>query len=246
VWVALSNGDGTFQAPRFVLADLGYKSGWRVDLHPRFLADVTGDGRADIIGFGNAGVWCALGDGEGHFPLAQFTLPDFGRDSATRTKVIPLALLQAKFDEFFNARPRPLFRFELHGTTFGQSSLFTYFDDPTSGYRLHGEPKDLGHLEFDPPGLPNPNFHFSHFNSHSITLNATVGAAAGSEIRIGFETRGEEIDFIEYDVLTSRALHGWAPSFDPVAGVVSSRSGYCPEFLGDTLSSLPSSSSVRR
>ena len=28
-----------------------------VDQHPRFLADTTGDGRADIVGFGNAGVY---------------------------------------------------------------------------------------------------------------------------------------------------------------------------------------------
>jgi hypothetical protein len=33
--------------------------GWRVDMHPRFLADVTGDGHADIIGFGDAGVYVA-------------------------------------------------------------------------------------------------------------------------------------------------------------------------------------------
>jgi hypothetical protein len=31
--------------------------GGRVDRHPRFLADTTGDGRADIVGFGDAGVW---------------------------------------------------------------------------------------------------------------------------------------------------------------------------------------------
>jgi hypothetical protein len=31
--------------------------GWRVDQHPRCLADTTADGRADIVGFGYAGVW---------------------------------------------------------------------------------------------------------------------------------------------------------------------------------------------
>ena len=57
VWTALSNGDGTFAAPRVVLADFGAEAGgWQVDKHPRFLADITGDGRADIVGFGDAGV----------------------------------------------------------------------------------------------------------------------------------------------------------------------------------------------
>ena len=37
--------------------NFGYVAGgWRVDRHPRFLADVTGDGPADIVGFGDAGV----------------------------------------------------------------------------------------------------------------------------------------------------------------------------------------------
>jgi hypothetical protein len=68
VWTALSNGDGTFQAPRFVLGDLGFNAGgWRVEKHPRFLADITGDGRADIVAFGDAGVWTALSNGDGTF-----------------------------------------------------------------------------------------------------------------------------------------------------------------------------------
>jgi hypothetical protein len=28
-----------------------------VERHPRLVADVTGEGRADIVGLGNAGVW---------------------------------------------------------------------------------------------------------------------------------------------------------------------------------------------
>jgi hypothetical protein len=45
-------------APQLVVRNFGYDAGgWRVDRHPRFLADTTGDGRADIVGFGNAGVW---------------------------------------------------------------------------------------------------------------------------------------------------------------------------------------------
>jgi hypothetical protein len=37
--------------------------GWTsADRFPRQLADVNGDGRADIVGFGDAGVWVALVD----------------------------------------------------------------------------------------------------------------------------------------------------------------------------------------
>ena len=79
VWTALSNGDGTFQEPKFVLADFGVNAGsWQVDKHPRFLADLTGKGRADIIGFGDAGVYTALSNGDGTFQEAKFVIANFG------------------------------------------------------------------------------------------------------------------------------------------------------------------------
>src|SRR5438270_11188995 len=59
VWTALSNGDGTFRGPHFVVNNFGIDQGWQVAKHPRFMADITGDGKADIVGFGDAGVWVA-------------------------------------------------------------------------------------------------------------------------------------------------------------------------------------------
>lgn len=41
VWVSLSNGDGSFRAPVKVVSDFAYTAGgWRVERHPRFLADL--------------------------------------------------------------------------------------------------------------------------------------------------------------------------------------------------------------
>jgi hypothetical protein len=63
------------------LRDFGYDAGgWRVEMHPRTAADVNGDGRADIIGFGSAGVITALSTGSG-FNNAQFVLQNFGYDA---------------------------------------------------------------------------------------------------------------------------------------------------------------------
>jgi hypothetical protein len=82
VYVALGNGDGTFQPPQFVLANFGEQAGgWHVDKHPRFLADLTGTGRADIVGFGDAGVYVALGNGNGTFQDAQLVVADFGAEA---------------------------------------------------------------------------------------------------------------------------------------------------------------------
>jgi hypothetical protein len=58
VYVSRAQAGGTFETPQLVVHNFGYDAGgWRVEQHPRFLADVTGDGRADIVGFGNDGVW---------------------------------------------------------------------------------------------------------------------------------------------------------------------------------------------
>jgi hypothetical protein len=79
VWVALNNGNGTFQAPQLVVANFGYNAGgWRVEKHPRFLADLTGDGRADIVGFGDAGVYVSLNNGNGTFQNPVLAVANFG------------------------------------------------------------------------------------------------------------------------------------------------------------------------
>lgn len=83
-WVCLGNGDGSFQAARFVLAELGFNMGWRVENHPRFLADLTGDGRPDIIGFGDTGIWVALNAGGGNFQAARFVSTDLGFNTGWR------------------------------------------------------------------------------------------------------------------------------------------------------------------
>jgi hypothetical protein len=43
---------------KLVLEDFGYNSGagWRVEKHPRFIADLTGNKVGDIVGFGDDGV----------------------------------------------------------------------------------------------------------------------------------------------------------------------------------------------
>ena len=75
MWTAIGNGDGTFQ-PAHSGCRLRCDSGWRADLHPRFVVDLTGDGKADIVGFGDDGVWTAIGTGDGTFQPAQFVAAD--------------------------------------------------------------------------------------------------------------------------------------------------------------------------
>ena len=54
---------------------------WKSNDHfPRELADVNGDGKVDIVGFGGTGVYLALGNGDGSFKPIVADLQAFGSD----------------------------------------------------------------------------------------------------------------------------------------------------------------------
>jgi FG-GAP-like repeat len=79
VWVSRAQADGSFDGPTLRVANFGFNAGgWRVDQHPRFLADTNGDGRADIVGFGNAGVWVSRAQADGSFDGPTLVVANFG------------------------------------------------------------------------------------------------------------------------------------------------------------------------
>jgi hypothetical protein len=86
VYSSLSNAAGGFSSPTLVSTSFGYDlqaGGWTSNDHaPRLANDVNGDGRADLVGFGGAGVYVALAQGAGQFGSPQLVLTSFGSDSA--------------------------------------------------------------------------------------------------------------------------------------------------------------------
>ena len=80
VYVALASGNGHFAAPHLEVSDFGHTvGGWSSqDAFPRTLADVNGDGMADIVGFGDGGAYIALAMGNGNFAAPQLQVSDFG------------------------------------------------------------------------------------------------------------------------------------------------------------------------
>ena len=77
VRVSFSTGD-RFEPAALVVENFGFKSGWRVGRHPRFLADVNGDGKDDIVGFGNNGVLVSLASDDGTFGEVAMWVKNFG------------------------------------------------------------------------------------------------------------------------------------------------------------------------
>ncbi|MGW0335306.1 FG-GAP-like repeat-containing protein [Streptomyces sp. NPDC003011] len=80
VVVARGRGDGRFEPSTLILNDFGLAQGWTGKKHLRFLADVTGDGNPDIVGFGDEGVWVSHNRGDGRFDQAQLVCRGFGYD----------------------------------------------------------------------------------------------------------------------------------------------------------------------
>ena len=79
VYVALSTGSA-FGSARLWVAHFGYNQGWRTTDHPRYLADVNGDGRADVVGFAGGGVNVSISTGTG-FLAARRWIGGFGSGS---------------------------------------------------------------------------------------------------------------------------------------------------------------------
>lgn len=90
VWVSLATGgtgQNAFTNKVLALADFGWDQGWSDDnIYHRAVADVNGDGRADIVGFGQAGVWVSLSKGDGTFGEVTFALDNFGVEQGWSSK----------------------------------------------------------------------------------------------------------------------------------------------------------------
>ena len=79
VYVALNNGSGVFATPVLASNHFGTAQGWSSQSQdPRFLVDVNGDGKADIVGFGAGGVYVALNNGSGVFATPVLASNHFG------------------------------------------------------------------------------------------------------------------------------------------------------------------------
>jgi uncharacterized protein (DUF2141 family) len=64
VFVSLSTGTG-FQIKKTWSTDFGYNDNWGVEKHVRAMGDVNGDGKADVVAFGDNSVYVSLSTGSG-------------------------------------------------------------------------------------------------------------------------------------------------------------------------------------
>lgn len=83
----------SFSSPIKKLSTFGTATGWsRNDTFPRFVADINGDGKDDIIGFSSAGVMVALSNGNGFNNPTQW-IGGFGTSSGWGSQDTHLRML---------------------------------------------------------------------------------------------------------------------------------------------------------
>ncbi|WP_194539871.1 FG-GAP repeat domain-containing protein, partial [Pseudovibrio japonicus] len=66
-YVALGKTDGTFSSAITATTSFAANSGWGSAQYERVVGDVNGDGRVDIVGFGDNATFVALGKADGTF-----------------------------------------------------------------------------------------------------------------------------------------------------------------------------------
>jgi serralysin len=79
-WVSLATGSNSFTGPSLWSSYFGrVAGGWSSDdAYHREVADVNGDGLADIVGFGASGAWVALATGQNSFGGPSLWLGEMG------------------------------------------------------------------------------------------------------------------------------------------------------------------------
>jgi len=99
VSVAINTGSGFRTSTRW-LSEMGASSAagsWNTTRHVRFVMDVNGDGRADLVGIRASGVRVALSTGSGFAPSTRWTAA-FGTDRGWREDVTPRKLVDMNGD----------------------------------------------------------------------------------------------------------------------------------------------------
>ncbi|MEX5295935.1 VCBS repeat-containing protein [Kocuria sp. CPCC 205268] len=151
VYVAYSQGDGGFTAPQLKIRDFGWNQGWRVDQHPRELADLNGNGTADVVGFGYSGVTVSHGRADRTFSGTGKRIDSYGWDRGWRVDRHPRTLADmdgngtADIVGFGDAGTYVSY-FSALGDTFTQPALEIRDFGYAQGWRVDQHPRAVGNV----------------------------------------------------------------------------------------------------
>ena len=154
--VALSDGT-KFQTPQiWYSTNFTYnKGGWRVERHPRMLADVNGDGKDDIVGFANSAVMVALSNGSSFTGYTNW-ISNFGYSYSWRVEYHPRVVADVNNDHkadvigFADNGPRVALS---TGSSFGTINLwYSGYGYITGGWQVSKHPRTIADVNGDGKG----------------------------------------------------------------------------------------------
>ncbi|MFI7493676.1 FG-GAP repeat domain-containing protein [Kocuria sp. M4R2S49] len=158
VFVAYGQSDTTFTAPTLTVQNFGTAQGWNNSQHVRTVTDVDGDGREDLVGFGDAGVYVSYAEADGSFTPAVLKVENFGYDQGWRVDRHPREVADLAGDGtadivgFGNAGVHVAFGQPAIGQTDQQfedpvpRSQYYGYDD---GWRVDQHPRELADMDGD-------------------------------------------------------------------------------------------------
>jgi hypothetical protein len=255
VYVSLANSSGTtFGASKRWISAYGQEAGgWRVASHPRMMADVNGDKRADVVGFANDGVYVSLANGGGTaFGASKRWVAQFGKDHAWTTTNHLRMMVDVNGDKradvvgFGNAGVYVSLA-NKSGTAFGARALWVAnyaANTDAGGWTLPNNPRFLARVDGDAlpdiVGFGNKQVYVSRNTGTGFTAPAVwsrdfgVAAAAGGwsssrHIRTVADVNGDKradlVGFYDKNVIVATAgatrfqePHAWSTGYDVADG----------------------------
>ncbi|QMU30032.1 T9SS type A sorting domain-containing protein [Adhaeribacter radiodurans] len=194
VYVSYSKGT-SFEAPVRVLQNFSYNRGWRVEQHPRFLADVNGDNQADIIGFYDNGVHVSYSTGTG-FTSPQLEVEDFGTDKGWQVENHPRMMADVNGDnraDIVGFASSGVYVSYSTGTGFTIPELeVEEFGRLAGGWRVDRHPRFLADVNGD------NQTDIVGFSSYGVDVSFSTGKNFTAPARLlsnyGYESEGYRVD----------------------------------------------------
>jgi hypothetical protein len=189
VYVAYSQGDGSFTAPQLKVRDFGWNQGWRVDRHPRELADLNDNLTADIVGFGHSGVTVSHGLSNRTFTGTGKRIDSYGWDRGWRVDKNPRMLADVDGNSTadivgFGDAGTYVSYFSALGDTFTQPALEIRNFGYAQGWRVGQHPRMLADVNVNPAGNAAADIIGFGYSGVSVAHSLNGGNYTGVALRV--------------------------------------------------------------
>ncbi|WP_422090048.1 FG-GAP repeat domain-containing protein [Tenacibaculum ovolyticum] len=151
IYVSLSNGNKFSSSQKWLQSDLVEKKGWKVNKHPRIVADVNGDNKADIVAFGSNNVYISLSNGNKFQPTKIWT-NDFVQNKRWRVNQHPRMIGDVDGDgkdDIVAFGDHTVYSSFSNGTKFQPKKTWTNDFVQNKRWRVNQHPRMVGDVDGD-------------------------------------------------------------------------------------------------